>query len=242
MRLFSRSTVVGMVLGLAVLGVMETMSLMPEWRTIFNSATAPPEPQQAVVASDVPVSPPLPDSDFNTMPIGPDAAPNSLVNQALSIFSPYLLGNHERPPSQSATQLYPPPLPDAAAAATPPEASQAADDSDPPPRLPVAKAQPGPRTLKSLRESNESPAMFNEAQIASIKARLKLSKQQEQYWPPVEAALRAVSWQRHGKQKATLDLGSLQRLNEAARTMLTYLREDQKSEVKMLASIVGLKI
>ena len=37
-------------------------------------------------------------------------------------------------------------------------------------------------------------AMFNDAQIASIKARLRLDKNQEQHWVPVELALRRIVW------------------------------------------------
>ena len=43
--------------------------------------------------------------------------------------------------------------------------------------------------------------LFNDAQLASIKARLRLTRDQEHYWPQVEQALRAISWKIATQQK-----------------------------------------
>ncbi len=88
-------------------------------------------------------------------------------------------------------------------------------------------------------------AVFNDAQLANIRARLKLSAAQKQYWPAVEAALRAISWRRAGKnpRNASIDTGSpeVQRLIEVAEPLLKSLREDQKREVQSMARLMGLE-
>ena len=40
----------------------------------------------------------------------------------------------------------------------------------------------------------EAPVLFNDAQLASIKARLQLTPRPGAHWPQVEQALRAISW------------------------------------------------
>src|SRR5215217_9793125 len=46
------------------------------------------------------------------------------------------------------------------------------------------------------RNANRKPTVFNDAQIASIKKRLNLSSDQEEYWPAVEAMLRRLAWKK----------------------------------------------
>ena len=88
-------------------------------------------------------------------------------------------------------------------------------------------------------------AFFNETQIASIKERLKLTPEQERYWPPMEAALRQLAWrprERGDSNGATLDPDSVQRLKEVADNLLLQLSEEQKRQVRLLANVVGLKV
>jgi hypothetical protein len=109
----------------------------------------------------------------------------------------------------------------------------------PPKPKPVAKPAPQkPYTLLS------------DAQIAGIKARLKLSSDQEYYWPAVESALRAVARKIHatrrGDPNATgtpidPDAAEVQQLKSAAMPLLFQLREDQKQEVRTLARLIGLE-
>ena len=93
-------------------------------------------------------------------------------------------------------------------------------------------------------------ALLSDVQIAGIKERLKLSSAQESYWPPVESALRAVARKIHAKRQ--VDPGAsgmpidpeseeVQQLKSAAMPLLFQLREDQKSEVRSLARIIGLE-
>ena len=91
---------------------------------------------------------------------------------------------------------------------------------------------------------------FCDGQIAGIKDRLKLSASQESYWPPVETALRAVARKIHAGRQANPNAqgvpidpesAEVQQLKSAAMPLLFQLREDQKSEVRSLARIIGLE-
>ena len=93
-------------------------------------------------------------------------------------------------------------------------------------------------------------ALLSDVQIAGIKDRLKLSASQESYWPPVETALRAVARKIHAGRQANPtasgvpidpESAEVQQLKSAAMPLLFQLREDQKSEVRSLARIIGLE-
>jgi hypothetical protein len=93
-------------------------------------------------------------------------------------------------------------------------------------------------------------ALLSDVQIAGIKERLKLSPDQESYWPGVEKALRAIAQKIHATRKtdpnatgAPIDPDSdeVQQLKSAAMPLLFQLREDQKREVRALARIIGLE-
>jgi len=109
--------------------------------------------------------------------------------------------------------------------------------------LPKPKAVAKPQPQKNY-------ALLSDVQIAGIKDRLKLSASQESYWPPVETALRAVARKIHAGRQANptaagvpIDPESeeVQQLKSAAMPLLFQLREDQKSEVRSLARIIGLE-
>ena len=132
-------------------------------------------------------------------------------------------------------------------AATPPPAiveGLKADDSVPlgvPPK-------PKPVVKQALQKSY---ALLSDAQIASIKERLKLSPSQEYYWPAVETALRAVARKIHATRQADPSSANapvidpeaeeVQQLKSAAMPLLFQLREDQKREVRSLARLIGLE-
>lgn len=90
-------------------------------------------------------------------------------------------------------------------------------------------------------------AIFNDAQIVNLRDRLKLSTAQKAYWPPVEQALRALTWTRgsgkNASKTATIDTASpeVQRLRDAAGPLMKSLREEQKREVQMMARLMGLE-
>jgi hypothetical protein len=113
---------------------------------------------------------------------------------------------------------------------------------------PVLAALPKPKAA-AKPAPQKSYALLSDAQIAGIKERLKLSSDQESYWPPVETALRAVARKIHAKRQRDAGAGSMpidpdseevQQLKSAAMPLLFQLREDQKSEVRSLARLIGL--
>ena len=121
-----------------------------------------------------------------------------------------------------------------------PMAPAASSPVAPPKPKAVAKPQPQPKNY----------ALLSDGQIAGIKDRLKLSASQESYWPPVESALRAVARKIHAGRQANPtasgvpidpDSAEVQQLKSAAMPLLFQLREDQKSEVRSLARIIGLE-
>jgi hypothetical protein len=122
----------------------------------------------------------------------------------------------------------------------PKAAAPAAAPMAPPAKLKAA-AKPAPQ---------KNYALLSDIQIAGIKDRLKLSASQESYWPPVETALRAVARKIHAKRQADPngagipidpEAEEVQQLKSAAMPLLFQLREDQKSEVRSLARIIGLE-
>jgi hypothetical protein len=94
-------------------------------------------------------------------------------------------------------------------------------------------------------------ALLSDAQIAGIKQRLRLSSDQEYYWPAVENALRAVARKIHATRRTDPGAGGappidpeaaeVQQLKSAAMPLLFQLREDQKQEVRTLARLIGLE-
>jgi hypothetical protein len=113
------------------------------------------------------------------------------------------------------------------------------------------KAQAAPARRVTSRSSN----VLNDAQIASIKQRLKLTAEQERMWPAVEAALRKIVYTRNamnpqtraaqsgGSPTAYIDPSSaeVQQLKSAALPLIMRLNDEQKREVKMLAYVMGLE-
>ena len=118
---------------------------------------------------------------------------------------------------------------------------------------PVVVAPPKPKQANpavAKPQPQKNYALLSDVQIAGIKDRLKLSASQESYWPPVETALRAVARKIYAGRQANPNASGLpidpesaevQQLKSAAMPLLFQLREDQKSEVRSLARIIGLE-
>ena len=142
-------------------------------------------------------------------------------------------------------QVAPPlsePLRQAYAAAAP--ADLAVPNVTEPPPAPKQK----PAAAKPSVQKNYT--LLSDVQIAGIKERLKLSPDQESYWPGVEKALRAIARKMHSTKQADPASGTppidpdseeVQQLKSAAMPLLFQLREDQKREVRALARIIGLE-
>lgn len=119
------------------------------------------------------------------------------------------------------------------------------------PAAPVAPAAAPPKPKAASKpQPQKNYALLSDIQIAGIKDRLKLSAAQESYWPPVETALRAVARKIHAGRQANPNAAGVpidpeaeevQQLKSAAMPLLFQLREDQKSEVRSLARIIGLE-
>ena len=85
-------------------------------------------------------------------------------------------------------------------------------------------------------------AVFNDAQIASIKNRLELTEQQEPYWQAVEASMREVVWDRSHGSRPRLEPNSLERFKQAVAPFVATLSARQRSAVEALAAIVGVRL
>ena len=169
-----------------------------------------------------------------TEPVQTDPALSESLRRAYASTSPSDLGV---PPALGTPQAI---APSAAApvSSAPPTVTTAAL-----PQKPKAVVPPKPQPQKNY-------ALLSDIQIAGIKERLKLSASQESYWPPVESALRAVARKIHAGRQASPNAGGVpidpeaeevQQLKSAAMPLLFQLREDQKSEVRSLARIIGLE-
>jgi len=119
-----------------------------------------------------------------------------------------------------------------------------------PAAMPAAPLAPPKPKLAAKPQPQKSYALLSDVQIAGIKERLKLSSDQESYWPAVESALRAVARKIHATRKADPnatglpidpDAEEVQQLKSAAMPLLFQLREDQKQEVRTLARVIGLE-
>ena len=169
----------------------------------------------------------------------------AVVSQALAAFDPRASEPAQTDPalSESLRRAYASTSPSdlgmaqAIAPSAPPAASAAL------PAKPKAALPPKPQPQKNY-------ALLSDVQIAGIKERLKLSSSQESYWPPVESALRAIARKIHAGRQANPGAGGVpidpeaqevQQLKSAAMPLLFQLREDQKSEVRSLARIIGLE-
>jgi hypothetical protein len=130
----------------------------------------------------------------------------------------------------------------------------------PPAPQPKAEAKPAAAQPKSGlrsasaadRNGNRPGFLLNDAQIASIKSRLHLSPEQEQMWPAVEAALRNIAYAkgRDGRRHNGADSAAVasldpygpevQGLKSAAFPLIMSFSDDQRSEVRNLAHVMGL--
>jgi hypothetical protein len=111
----------------------------------------------------------------------------------------------------------------------------------------IPSQQPA-RPKLAAPSGHKNYSLLSDAQIAAIKGRLNLTAAQQQNWPAVEDALRAVARKIHAARlanpgsSAPLDPASaeVQQLKSAAMPLLVQLREDQKREVRSLARLIGL--
>lgn len=111
---------------------------------------------------------------------------------------------------------------------------------------PARTPEPRPAERRAPpRHAKPDNHVLNDAQIASIKARLKLTPDQQRYWPGVEAALRGIAYKvnKSGGKLAAIDAESaeVQQLKSAAVPLIMSFSEQQKSEVRQLVQVMGLQ-
>jgi len=149
----------------------------------------------------------------------------------------------------AALQKVAPPAPQTGA--LPPEPQVAALSPEPQAdALPSATVPPAKPKVAAKLAPQKSYTLLSDGQIAGIKQRLRLSSDQEYYWPGVETALRAVARKINAERlsnphaKAAQldpDCAEVQQLKSAAMPLLFQLRDDQKEEVRKLARLIGLE-
>ena len=141
-----------------------------------------------------------------------------------------------------------------AAARTEPQPVRSRDVVPPPSsEIRMASAEPAavPAAKPAPRPTGRPNAVLNDAQIATIKKRLKLTPDQQQMWPAVEVALRNMSYskkpQRGGggaaQQLASIDPegADVQNLKSAAFPLLMSFNSEQKREVRSIVQVIGLE-
>jgi hypothetical protein len=108
-------------------------------------------------------------------------------------------------------------------------------------------------TFAAELEGIAAPKTAAAVDIARVKRVLMLTPEQEAYWPPVEAALRALARRQaaaeptglvrrisHRVVSIVLDSAAIRRLAVAARPLIATLRDDQKQMALGLAQEMGL--
>jgi len=187
-----------------------------------NVALRFPEPQADIAVAD----PAAADGSADAA----EAQPMVLGRPELALLSPEPMVPAPPPPAAV--------LPAAQATSEPPTAA-----APPPSRAETRGA--------AVHRANRPGVVLNDAQIASIKARLHLTPDQEQMWPAVAAALRNVAYARardaHRRSGSAAQLASadpasveVQGLKSAAIPLIMSFSDQQKSEVRSLARAMGL--
>jgi hypothetical protein len=141
------------------------------------------------------------------------------------------------------------------AARTEPQHTPSRDVVPPPSaEIRMASAAPAvPAAKPAPRPTGRPATVLNDAQIATIKKRLKLTPDQQQMWPAVEVALRNMTYskkpQRGGPapqpqpQLASIDPEGedVQNLKSAAVPLLMSFSSEQKREVRSIVQVIGLE-
>ena len=110
----------------------------------------------------------------------------------------------------------------------------------------IALAAIAPASATKFRPTIHVGAVLTDGQIHRMKAALKLTRLQEQYWPPIEAALREMKRELSHRsaagegRAAALDQAKVQRLASVAYPLLASLDEGQKRDAMALARAMGL--
>jgi hypothetical protein len=125
------------------------------------------------------------------------------------------------------------------------QAAMAAADSITRSAVMVASISPADSTTPKV-PVKRSNAVLSDQQIASIKRRLKLNRQQERYWPTVASELRKMEYKREqpgGKASASVDMSkiNIERLKSAGLPLIKSFNDDQRQVLNSLTHLLGLE-
>ena len=229
--------------GLAVLGAAGLGCLLAGWNAFAPSAAAL-SPSESIALR-------FPDSRYEAWDnVGSVSLPSQDGDEQAGLFSPRL--TVPAGVATVATILVTPdpivtgPRPDPRKTeATAPDHDAAAKA---PMKLAAVTTKPAPPPAPRTRPG----AVLNDAQIASIKSRLKLTQEQREMWPAVEVALRSLSYaktadafgaRRGGSPAGTIDPASseVQQLKSAAFPLIMSFSNEQKRELRVIAHVAGLE-
>src|SRR5262249_34226743 len=102
------------------------------------------------------------------------------------------------------------------------------------------------RMATRFRPAAHAGFVLTDGQIHRMKAVLRLTRLQERYWPPIEAALHELAREFSHKsgagegRAAAVDQAKVQRLASVAYPLLMTLDENQKRDVMAFARAMGL--
>jgi len=163
------------------------------------------------------------------------STPVTLPDQSNAFADPYADGSGAR--QSTAVERF---------AVTRPQSEKLSTDKSQSDKAQTEKSQSDKNSSNAARQIKQSNNVFNDAQIASIKSRLKLTTDQQRHWPAVEAALRNITYKKDSSRSgklAAVDPNSpgVQQLKSAAIPLILSFSEEQKNEVRQLARLMGLE-
>lgn len=170
----------------------------------------------------------------------------------LALFSPQLMVPQTQPQAAMPAAQQADPAPAVQMAAAEVASSPVRETAEPRQVRPAATAPRPASAAKPVaaRRAPERPGyLLDDAQIASIKARLNLTPDQERMWPAVAAALRNIARTQQARspgytagasQIAAVDPESVQDLKSAATPLILSFNDEQKEEVRNLVHVMGL--
>jgi hypothetical protein len=110
------------------------------------------------------------------------------------------------------------------------------------PAIPLNLSAPE-TTFQPSKEIRRYDGVLTPSEISRVRNTLRLTADQQPYWPPVEAALREIGRQQMAQvnsgKKAEVEASSVQRLYLAAQPLIGIMRPDQKEQVRRLARSLG---
>ena len=230
---------------LAILAAGGIGYLLGGWHAATLHGTVPSPAQ--TVALRFPEDEILAAPGDETSVVAPAVATESASGNILGSVEPALFSPNPMVPPPARRPDVQAALPEKASPALPPARPKAAA-----PR-PFIEARAVPAPTPAYRGADRPGFVLDDAQIASIRQRLRLTPDQERMWPAVEAALRNIAYERaldarrrgapaNGNAVASIDPNgaAVQDLKSAAIPLIMSFNDEQKDEVRNLAHVMGL--